>query len=283
MYGKICMITGANSGIGKATTLSLAEMDATVVMVCRNQKWGEDAKNEIREKTGNQSIDLLIADLSSQKNIHQLVVEFKRKYKQLHILINNAGVLLQNRSVTDDDGIETTFAVNYLAPFLLTHLLLDKIKASAPARIINVSSATHTWSHLNLDDLQNEKKYEAWTAYSQSKLALILFTYELARRLKGTNVTSNCLHPGVIDTNIGSIKHVEHPISSKSFNKLRRGAETSIFLATSPEVEKITGKYFVRKSETKSSSESYDEVIAQRLWQISAELTNLDNVMNNKI
>jgi len=282
MNGKICIITGANSGIGKATALGLAEMDATVVMVCRNQKWGEDAKEEIIEVTGNQSTDLLIADLSSQTAIHQLVDKIKQKYQQLHVLINNAGVLLQNRSVTVD-GIETTFAVNYLAPFLLTHLLIDTIKASAPARIINVSSGTHSWAHLNLDDLQNEKKYEAWTAYSQSKLGLILFTYELARRLKSTSVIANCLHPGVIDTNIGSITHVDHPISSKSFNKLRRGAETSIYLASSTEVDHVTGKYFVRKSEEKSSTESYDEAIAQRLWQISAELTNLDNVLKNKI
>ncbi|WP_287582981.1 SDR family oxidoreductase [Candidatus Borrarchaeum sp.] len=276
MNGKICMITGANSGIGKATALGLAEMDATVIMVCRNQKWGKDAREEIREKTGNQSVDLLIADLSSQKAMIQLVADFKSKYQNLHVLINNAGVLLQNRSVTID-GIETTFAVNFLAPFLLTHLLLDTIKASAPARIINVSSATHTWSHLNLDDLQNENRYDAWTAYSQSKLALILFTYELAKRLKHTNVTVNCLHPGVIDTNIGSTTHVEHQISSKSFNKLRRGAETSIFLATSPDVENVTGKYFIRKKVAKSSTESYDEVIAQKLWDISVELTQLDS------
>lgn len=276
--GKICMITGANSGIGKATALALAEMDAIVVMVCRNQKWGKEAREEIREKTGNQSVDLLIADLSLQKAIIQLVADFKRKYQNLHVLINNAGVLLQNRSVTEDDRIETTFAVNYLAPFLLTHLLLDTIKASTPARIINVSSATHTWSHLNLDDLQNENRYDAWTAYSQSKLALILFTYELAKRLKHTNVTVNCLHPGVLDTNIGSITHVEHPISSKSFNKLRRGAETSIFLATSPDVENVTGKYFIRKKVANSSTESYDEVIAKKLWDISVELTKLDNL-----
>ncbi|MFX1466051.1 MAG: SDR family oxidoreductase [Promethearchaeota archaeon] len=276
MKGRICMVTGANSGIGKATALGLAEMDATVVMVCRNQKWGEDAKEEIIEVTGNQSIDLLIADLSSQTAIHQLVSKFKRKYQKLHVLINNAGVLLQKFSLTED-GIETTFAVNHLAPFLLTNLLLDTISASAPARIINVSSGTHSWAHLNLDDLQNENIYDAWTAYSQSKLALILFTYELARRLKGTNVTANCLHPGVIDTNIGSITHVEHPISSKSFNKLRRGAETSIYLASSTEVELVTGKYFVRKSMTKSSTESYDKAIAKGLWQISEELTKLDN------
>jgi NAD(P)-dependent dehydrogenase (short-subunit alcohol dehydrogenase family) len=282
MKERICMVSGANSGIGKATALGLAEMDATVVMVCRNQKWGEDAKEEIIKVTGNQSVDLLIADLSSQRAIIQLVTEFKRKYQRLHVLINNAGVLLQKRSLTVD-GFETTFAVNYLAPFLLTHLLIDSIKASAPARIINVSSGTHSWAHLNLDDLQNEKRYEAWTAYSQSKLALILFTYELARRLKGTNVTANCLHPGVIDTNIGSITHVDHPISSKSFNKLRKGADTSIYLASSPEVEDVTAKYFVRKSVAKSSTESYDEMIAQRLWQISAELTNIENIVKNKI
>jgi NAD(P)-dependent dehydrogenase (short-subunit alcohol dehydrogenase family) len=277
MKGRICMVTGANSGIGKATALGLAELDETVVMVCRNQKWGEDAREEIREKTGNQSIDLLVADLSSQEAIHQLVAKFERKYQQLHVLINNAGVLLQKRSVTID-GIETTFAVNHLAPFLLTNLLLNTLLAVAPARIINVSSGTHSWAHINLDDLQNENKYDAWTAYSQSKLALILFTYELAKRLKGTNVTANCLHPGIIDTNIGSIKHVEHPISSKSFKKLRRGAETSIYLATSPEVENVTGKYFIGKNPVKSSTESYNESFAQRLWQVSEKLTKLDKV-----
>jgi len=275
--GKICIITGANSGIGKATTLGLAEMDATVVMVCRNQKWGEDAREEIREKTDNQSIDLLIADLSSLKAIRQLVIDFKHKYQQLHVLINNAGVLLRKRSETID-GIETTFAINALAPFLLTNLLLDTTKDSAPARIINVASATHTWSHLNFDDLQSKQNYEAWTVYSQTKLALVLFTYELARRLKGTNVTANCLHPGIIDTNIGSLTHVDHPISSKSFKKLRKGAETSIYLSTSPEVENVTGKYFIGKNPVKSSTESYNESFAQRLWQVSEKLTKLDKV-----
>src|SRR5947208_1507841 len=184
MQGKVCIVTGANSGIGKATTLGLAQMGATVVMVCRDQSKGEQAQNEIKEKSENDAIDLMLADLSSQESIHRLAENFQQHYQQLHVLINNAGVANLSRRETVD-GLEMTFAVNYLAPFLLTNLLLDKLKTSAPARIVNVSSAAHTSGSIQMDDLQAEKLYRPMRTYPQSKLAVVLFTYELARRLQG--------------------------------------------------------------------------------------------------
>src|SRR6266699_1360634 len=202
MKGKICIVTGANSGIGKAAALGLAQMGATIVMVCRNQIKGEEAQNEIKEKSGNDAVDLMLADLSSQASIRQLAENFQQHYQQLYVLINNAGGVNLNRRETVD-GLEMTFAVNYLAPFLLTNLLLEKLKASVPARIVNVSSESHQSGYIKMDDLELEKGYRLMRAYGQSKLALVLFTYELARRLQGTGVTANCLHPGFVATNIG--------------------------------------------------------------------------------
>src|SRR2546426_4670781 len=200
MQGKICMVTGANSGIGKAT--ALAQMGATVVMVCRDRARGEEARSEITTKSRNNAVDLLQADLSSQQSIRQLVENFQHHYTQLHVLINNAGVAFPGRRETVD-GLEMMFAVNYLAPFLLTNLLLDVLKASAPARIVNVSSASHKSGYIQMDDLQGEKHSRSMRAYGQSKLAVVLFTYELARRLQGTGVTANCLDPGFVGTHIG--------------------------------------------------------------------------------
>src|SRR6266576_2877007 len=202
MQGKICMVTGANSGIGKATALALAQMGATVVMVCRDRARGEEAKSEITTKSRNNAVDLLQADLSSQQSIRQLVENFQHHYTHLHVLINNAGAgaAFTGRRETVD-GLEMTFAVNYLAPFLLTNLLLDVLKASAPARIVNVSSDSHRSGSIQMDDLQAEKHYRPMRTYPQSKLAVVLFTYELARRLQGTGVTANCLHPGFVATN----------------------------------------------------------------------------------
>src|SRR5579859_680962 len=202
MQGKICLLTGATSGIGKATALELANMGATVVLVSRNKDKGEALKSELVQQTGNTALDVLSADLSSQEAIRQLVAEFKQRYQQLHVLINNAGMFALSRQETVD-GIEMTLAVNYLAPFLLTNLLLDVLKASAPARIVTVASDAQNLGLLNLDDLQMKKRYRIFGAYAQSKLAEILFTYELARRLEGTGVTANCLHPGFVRTNIG--------------------------------------------------------------------------------
>jgi NAD(P)-dependent dehydrogenase (short-subunit alcohol dehydrogenase family) len=268
MASKICIVTGSNSGIGKATALGLAESGATVVMVCRDLERGEAAKKEIQEKTSNTSIDLMICNLSSQQQIREFVKNFKDKYQNLHILINNAGVLPSRRTLTKD-GIEMQFATNYLAPFLLTNLLLDVLKASAPARIIN-SRAT-----INFDDLQSEKKYGAWKAYGVSKLALVMFTYQLAKRLEGTGVTVNNVHPGVVRTRLGRDLPWYMRWGVIFFKSPTKGAQTSLYLATSPEVEGVTGKYFANKKEVKSSKESYNEVTAEKLWQISVKLTNL--------
>lgn len=275
MNGKICVITGANSGIGKATALGLAKLGANIVMVCRNQTCGEEARKEIIDKTSNKNVDLLIADLSSQQAIRQLVADFKKKYRQLHVLINNAGLVLQKRTLTVD-GIETNFAVNYLAPFLLTNLLLDVLKKSAPARIINVTSGYYKRATINFDDLQSEKDYSAFGTYAKSKLALVFFTRELSRRLKGSNVTVNVLHPGVINSNLGR----DMPAFSRLFTKIffkstKKGAETPIYLASSPEVEGISGKFFMNKREAEFTEASGNEEIARKLWEISAKLTNL--------
>ncbi len=280
MQGKACMVTGANSGIGKATALGLAQVGANVVMVARDRARGEVAQNEVKAKSGNNSVDLLVADLSSQQSIRQLVENFKQHYKQLYVLINNAGVFMLTRRETVD-GLEITFAVNYLAPFLLTNLLLDVLKASAPARIVNVSSEAHENGYIKMDDLQAKKNYRPFRAYGQSKLALVMFTYELARRLQGTGVTANCLHPGFVATNIGQsgVVPVARPVAKFVLSFLgispEEGAKTSIYLATSTDVEDVTGKYFVKSVISRSAPISYDESLQRQLWEESAKLVKL--------
>ncbi|MFL5700075.1 MAG: SDR family oxidoreductase [Ktedonobacteraceae bacterium] len=279
MHGKICMVTGANSGIGKATALALAQMGATVVMVCRDRARGEEARSEITTKSRNNAVDLLLADLSSQQSIRQLVENFKQRYTHLHVLINNAGAAFPGRRETVD-GLEMTFAVNYLAPFLLTNLLLDVLKASAPARIVNVSSNSHKSGYIQMDDLQEEKHYRSMRVYGQSKLAVVLFTYELARRLQGTGVTANCLHPGFVATHFGqrdagpAFRLLVKLIGSFGTSP-QEGAKTSIYLASSPEVEGVTGKYFVKSIPKRSAAISYDESLQRQLWEQSAKLVNL--------
>ena len=283
MQGKICIVTGANSGIGKATSLGLAQMGATIVMVCRDRAKGEEAQKQIKTKSGNDAVDLMLADLSSQESIRQLVENFQQHYEQLHVLINNAGVVNLSRRETGD-GSEMMFSVNYLAPFLLTNLLLDKLKASTPARIVNVSSDSHQSGYIKMDDLQSVKKYRFMRAYGQSKLALILFTYELSRRLQGTGVTVNCLHPGFTATKIGQngIGPVGRSIIKLIFSNLgissEEGAKTSIYLASSPEIEGVTGKYFVKSIPIRSAPISYDETLQRQLWEESAKLVNLHDV-----
>ena len=280
MHGKVCIVTGANSGIGKATALELAQMGATVVMVCRDRARGEEAKSEITTKSRNNAVDLLQADLSSQQSIRQLVENFQHHYTHLHVLINNAGAgaAFTGRRETVD-GLEMTFAVNHLAPFLLTHLLLDMLKASAPARIVNVSSNSHEAGYIQLDDLRAEH-YRSMHAYGQSKLAVVLFTYELARRLRGTGVTANCLHPGFVATNFGqrdvgpAVRLLVKLIGSFGASP-QEGAKTSIYLASSPEVEGITGKYFVKSIPKQSAAISYDESLQRQLWVQSAKLVNV--------
>lgn len=275
--GKTCIITGANSGIGKATALGLAKLGAKVVMLCRNKTRGEEAQNEIITKSGNKSINLLLADLSSQSSIRQFVSEFEKKYDKLHVLINNAGLNPSKRYETID-GIEKAFAINTLAPFLLTNLLLPTLKNSIPARIINVASAVQSKS-INFENLQFKKHFRSWKAYSQSKTALIVITNEFARRLSGTGITCNCLHPGAVKSNITR----DYKGIIKFFTKLffifakspKKGAETSIYLASSQDVEKISGKYFIDKKEEKSKDITHNTDIAKRLWDVCADLTNI--------
>lgn len=278
MGGKVCLITGATSGIGRATAVALANTGASVVMVGRDRDRGEAAVTGIREKSANASVDLVLADFSSQEEVRRLADVFQEAYPRLDVLINNAG-LFRSKRVTTADGIETTFAVNHLAHFLLTSLLLDALKAGAPSRIVNVASADHSNATIDFDDLQGEKRYGGAKAYSQSKLANVLFTYELARRLQGTDVTANCLHPGVVGTNLGSgVSGVFGSVvrALRPFMKSpEKGAETSTYLASSPEVEGLSGRYFVKNAEARSSEASYGERLAARLWDVSAELTNL--------
>jgi NAD(P)-dependent dehydrogenase (short-subunit alcohol dehydrogenase family) len=276
MKGKICMITGANSGIGKATAIGLAKMGATIVMVSRNKMRGEKALEDIKKDCGNGGVDLMLADLSKQKEVVQLVKDFKEKYQELHVLINNAGVNLSKRVLTED-GIETTFAINYLAPFLLCNLLLDILQKSGPSRILNVASSVQAKS-INFENLNGEKHYRQLNAYGQSKLAMVLFTYEFARKIEGTGVTVNCLHPGYVKTNMVRkfrkfVKYF-YPLIGLFMRSPKKGAKTSIYLASSPEVEGISGKYFKKRKLEKSVEASYDEELAKRVWDVSVDLTN---------
>jgi NAD(P)-dependent dehydrogenase (short-subunit alcohol dehydrogenase family) len=278
MHDRTMMVTGATAGIGEVTARTLAEQGATVIVVGRNPERCRTTVNRITQRTGNPSVEFMVADLSSQAEIRQLADAFKRRHERLHALVNNAGAAFARRRESVD-GIEVTFALNHLGYFLLTNLLLDTLKASAPSRIINVSSNAHKRTTINFDDLEGRQKYSRWLAYGQSKLANILFTYELARRLEGTGVTVNALHPGFVATNFGMDngrwwRWLRYVINFVALSP-EEGAQTSIYLATSPEVEGVSGKYFVKKEAVSSSEASYDEATARRLWQVSAEMTEL--------
>lgn len=277
MGGKTCVVTGANSGIGKETALALAHMGATVVLVCRSEARGTDALNEIKAQTGNNAVSLVVADFSSQRQVREAAAAIQEKCDRLDVLVNNAGVTPWERRVTDENGLELIFAVNHLAPFLLTNLLLDRLKASAPARIVTVSSGAHRRVALNFNDLQNEERYVPFDVYSQSKLANVYFTYELARRLEGTGVTANCLHPGVVSTAL--FRHLP-PFLGFAVKLARpllltpaQGADTVIYLAAAPAVAGISGRYFERREAVESSPVSQDVEAARRLWEVSEALT----------
>jgi len=282
LSGKTVLVTGATDGIGLYTAEALAGMGATVILAGRNPQKTEQAARAISEKTANPNVDFLVADLSSQKEVRRLADEFRNRYNRLNVLVNNAGAVFMKRQLSVD-GIEMTFALNHLAYFLLTLLLIDPITAGAPARIINVSSGAHYGGRLDFNDLQNERAYNSWKAYSQSKLANIYFTYELARRLEGKAITVNALHPGFVATNFGkSNGGVFRPIFGLAHLGAIspiQGAQTSIYLASSPEVEGVTGKYFDRKKAMRSSEVSYDAGAARRLWDASLQLTGLPETM----
>jgi NAD(P)-dependent dehydrogenase (short-subunit alcohol dehydrogenase family) len=274
------MVTGATSGIGAETALQLARLGAAVIVIGRNAHKSAATVARIRQQTGNASVEYMLTDLSSQRDIHHLAQEFKSKYQHLDVLVNNAGVVMMRRKESVD-GIEMTWAVNHLAPFLLTNLLLDTLKASAPARIVNVSSALHRQGKVNFDDVQRTKNYNGLAAYNNSKLANLLFTYALARRLSGTGVTVNALHPGAVRTNLIAsngwlFKWIVQPLFDLQAISVEQGARTSVYLASSPEVDGLTGEYFARCKSCASSPASYDEQAQKRLWQASAEMTGLN-------
>jgi NAD(P)-dependent dehydrogenase (short-subunit alcohol dehydrogenase family) len=278
MNGKICLVTGGTNGIGKATAQALAQMGATVVIVGRNAPKTAQVVEEIRAASGNKNVDSLLADLSSQEEVRRLADDFKHKYPHLHVLLNNAGAVFLQRQLSVD-GIEMTFALNHLAYFLLTNLLLDTLKASTPARIINVSSDAHTYGKIEFDNLQGERRYGA-SAYGNSKLANILFTMELARRLEGTGVTVNALHPGFVATGFGknngkviaALVSIFAPLVGRSPAK---GAETANYLASSPSVEGMTGKYFYDSHVISAAPQATDMGVARKLWDVSAEMVHL--------
>ena len=280
MQGKVCLVTGATSGIGLVTVRELARKGARVLLVGRNPAKCAETVEQIRAQTGNREVEGLLADLSSQQQIRQLARQIKEGSARLDVLINNAGGMWLKRTLTVD-GLEMTFAVNHLAYFLLTNLLLDTLQASAPARVVNVASDAHRKATLGFDNLQGEQSYGGWRAYCRSKLATILFTYELARRLAGTGITANALHPGWVATGFGRNNGWRGGLLQLAASCLAiradQGARTVLYLATSPEVHGISGQYFVRERAVPSSPASYDEAAGKRLWDASLKLTHLSS------
>jgi NAD(P)-dependent dehydrogenase (short-subunit alcohol dehydrogenase family) len=285
MNGKVCVVTGASSGIGKATALALARRGARVVLICRNKQKGEDAAREIQALAGREASDLMIADLSVQQQVRAVAAEYNNKYKQLDVLINNAGATFPKR-VESPDGMEMTLAVNHLAPFLLTNLLLDRLKMTANSRVVNVNSDAHESGIIDFDDLQMQRRYPrgvGMQAYANAKLANLLTVFELARRLQESNVTVNALHPGYVATNIVTLEDATGPVRLlKPFWGLamrfiltpEKGATTSVYLSCSPQVARTSGKYFERCLPALSSPRSRDREMQRRMWNVSEHLTS---------
>ncbi len=279
LAGKEIVVTGATDGIGKVTARELAKMGASVTIVGRDAAKGETVVRELRQAAGHDRVGFVSGDLATQKGVRAAASAIKGRLKKLDVLVNNAGAMFMKREVTED-GIERTFALNHLGYFLLTHELLDLLKASAPARIVTVASAAHQGAKLDMNDLQNAKNYSGLRAYGQSKLANIYFTYELARRLQGTNVTANCLHPGFVASRFGNntggifrlmIGWAKLVAAISEDN----GAKTSVYLASSPEVQGVSGKYFDKCAAVPSSAVSNDVDIARALWRESERLTRI--------
>jgi NAD(P)-dependent dehydrogenase (short-subunit alcohol dehydrogenase family) len=278
MEGKVALITGGTSGIGKAAATALAAMGAEVVVTGRNRERAEKAVAEIRRDSGGPKVSLMLADLAVQTEVRKLAEGFRERHDRLDVLVNNAG-LIQSRRTETPDGIELTLAVNHLAPFLLTNLLLEVLERSAPSRIITVSSEARRSARIDFDDLQSRRRYRAFPVYGMTKLANILFTYELAERLKGTGVVANCVHPGGVNTNFGGNNMSIGILLFRAFKPFMRtpeqGADTIIYLAAAPEAGAMSGKYLADRKEI-SPAQPRDEALQKRLWEVSAELTNLE-------
>jgi NAD(P)-dependent dehydrogenase (short-subunit alcohol dehydrogenase family) len=282
MAGRTVLVTGGTGGIGRATALGLATMGAHLAITGRDRGRTEGAAREIRAASGGQ-VDVFVADLSSQSEVRRLADEVLQSLSRIDVLVNNVGGYWNTRHVTAD-GLERTFALNHLAPFLLTNLLLNQLQQNGPARVVTVSSNAHGTGRIDFDDLQGERAYSGARAYSQSKLANILFTYELARRLQGTTVTANALHPGVVRTSFGAedpgrAQRLFVPIIRPFMKSPARGAATSIHVASAPDLERVTGRYFANSKPKRSSERSYDEIAAARLWQVSAAMVGLSTTM----
>lgn len=283
LSGKTCIVTGANSGIGLETARGLARMGAHVVLVCRNVEKGRTALTEIQRGVPTARLDLLIADVSSLASVRTLAAQLLEKYPRVDVLINNAGTAIPKRTLSAD-GIEMTVAGNHLGAFLLTLLLLDRLRASAPSRIVNVSSEAQRRAQLDMNDIQFEhRKYSSIGAYGQSKVLMNACTFELARRLEGTDVTANCLHPGVVATNIWHGGEADQPLFFKLLVRVfkpfmldsKKGAEVSLYLAASPEVAKVTGEYFVKSKPAPSNPIERDPKVAAEIWQWSEKMTGV--------
>ncbi|MDG6900934.1 MAG: SDR family oxidoreductase [Nitrososphaerota archaeon] len=279
MSGKVVIVTGANSGIGKAASLELARKGARVVMVCRDRDAGKKAMDEIAAETGNTGVELAVCDLSLMSEVRRLASESAAAHPRLDVLVNNAGSVFQGYRETPD-SFERTMALNYFSPFLLTNLLLPLLKAGAPSRVVNVTSVSHFGAKLDLADINGRDHGGRFglEAYGRSKLALVLFTYELSRKLAGTGVTVNCLHPGAVRTGIWAHSGFFSPLVrfvSLFMRSPAKGAETVVYLASSPEAEGASGKYYFDMKPRRSSRESYDESLSRGLWLLSERLTGL--------
>ena len=274
---KTIVVTGATSGIGRATAMGLAKLDSRLILVGRDAGRAEETVAEIRKATGRKDIEIVRGDFARQSEVRRVADELLARTDAIHVLVNNAGVTMMKRTTTPD-GYETTFAVNHLGYFLLTGLLLPRLRAAAPgARIVNVASDAHRWGALDLADLQNEREYKAMKVYGQSKTANILFTRELARRLEGSGVTVNALHPGAVATRLGRgsgpLFDLLQRVISVFMKSPEQGAETSIFLASAPELEGVNGRYFANKEEKQPQPHASDLALAKQLWGISEGLT----------
>jgi len=274
----VVVVTGATSGIGRAAAIGIARSGARLVLVARDGARAADTAEDIARTTGNRNVDVVLGDLARQDDVRSIAEMLRTRHPRIDVLLNNAGVV-NLRHTTTADGIETTFAVNHLAYFMLTLLVRDALRASPHARIVNVASDAHRWGRLDFDDLGNARRYRTMRVYGQSKLCNILFTYELARRLAGATVTANCLHPGAVATRLGQnngrVATVLTKLLAPFFRSPEGGADTAVHLALSPEVAGTTGAYFANRRAIRSSRVSYDEAVQRRLWDASEALTGV--------